>query len=104
VAGILQAMGDPVNRRSRWMGMAFVALSLFLLVNGNRGLWKMAKLQQERRTLSRDVERLRGDVERYRVELSASGSNLAAVEKQAREELNLVKPGEIIYKFGPLSR
>jgi cell division protein FtsB len=84
--------------------LALTALSLFFLVNGNRGLWKMAKLQQEKSVLAREVERLRADVERYRLEISATGSNLPSIEKQAREELNLVKPGEIIYKFGPLSR
>lgn len=86
------------------MGIVLAALSVFFLVNGNRGLWKMAKLQREKGVLVRDVERLRGDVERFRAELQNSASNPSSVEKQAREELNLVKPGEIVYKFGPLSR
>lgn len=93
-----------MNRSARWTGVVFVLFSAFLLIYGNRGLWKMVKLQQEKIVLTRDVERLRGDVARYRVEIDTFDSNPAAVEKQAREELNLVKPGEIIYKFGPVSR
>ena len=93
-----------MNRRPKWIGILLPVLSAFLLIHGNRGLWKMAKLQQEKRVLSREVERLRVDVSHYRSELGTLGSDMSAVEKQAREELNLVKPGEIIYKFGPVSR
>ena len=93
-----------MNRRPKWPGILLALVSLFLLVHGNRGLWKMMRLQQEKASLVRDVERLRAAVGRYRVEIETFGDDPVAVEKQAREELNLVKPGEMVYLFGPVSR
>ena len=76
---------------------AVVAVILF----GDRGLWSLLKLHQEKRDLVREVERLRTGIESLRAEYREYGASPAAVERAAREELNLLKPGELVYKFGP---
>ena len=70
---------------------------------GSSGLARYVKLRRERDALHaenleryRKNQRLRAELE----ELSDEDGNLsrAAVERAARDELGLVKPGEIVYK------
>lgn len=85
---------------SRHWGPVLVGLTiLYLMVTGNRGLWRLYQLQQEKQTLNAQIRQLQTDITHYQEEVSAVGKNPAILEKQAREELNLVRPGEVIYKF-----
>lgn len=85
---------------SRNWGPIMVGLTiLYLMVTGNRGLWRLYQLQQEKNTLTTQISQLQTDIIRYQEEVSAVGKNPAILEKQAREELNLVRSGEVIYKF-----
>src|SRR5215475_4510931 len=88
-----------------WLTLVLMGSSLFLLammaftVWGDRGLLAMWRTQhdlerlvreieiieQKNATLVREVQRLRGD--------------LGYIEKIAREELGLVRPGEIVFEF-----
>lgn len=90
--------------KSRWLlcGLAcsIVALSLYTII-GERGavhLWRLrgekAKLDGQNYRLSKENEALRQRINRLRHDDSY-------LEKIAREELNLVRPGEIIYRFPP---
>ena len=89
-----------MNQHRKW-GMLIVFLVLaYLLFSGNRGLWNLYKLHSEKQTLIEQNARLQSDIDHYHAEYQTYSKNNSAVEKQAREELNLVKPGEIVYKFG----
>jgi len=89
-----------MKRFSKNWGPIIVGLTiLYLMVTGNRGLWRLYQLQQEKNTLAIQIRQLQTDITRYQEEVSAVGKNPAILEKQAREELNLVRPGEVIYKF-----
>jgi cell division protein FtsB len=93
-------MGVSMKRFSKNWGPIIVGLTiLYLMVTGNRGLWRLYQLQQEKNTLAIQIRQLQTDITRYQEEVSAVGKNPAILEKQAREELNLVRPGEVIYKF-----
>ena len=96
---VRQILGTP------WLTLVLIVSSLFLLammaltVWGDRGLLAMWRMQheldrlvreieiveQKNATLAREVQRLRGD--------------LSYIEKIAREELGLVRPGEIVFEF-----
>jgi cell division protein FtsB len=89
-----------MNGRVKWGGMVIGITILYLVVSGNRGLWNLYKLHQEKTSLSRQVARLKLEISRSENEYHAMEKDPAILEKQAREDLNLVKPGEIIYKFG----
>ena len=88
-----------MNSRRQW-GRALVGIVLaYLVISGNRGLWNLYKLNQERNELSGQVASLKSDISGYEAEYQAYEKNLSIVEKQAREELNLIKPGEMVYRF-----
>ena len=68
------------------------------------GLARYLKLRAERDQLHENNLRLYSDNQRKRAELEAlsdgeDGVSRAAVERAARDELGLVKPGEIVFKL-----
>ncbi len=79
-------------------GLIFFATG-YLLFSGNRGLWNLYKLQQEKKSLSEQVFILNNQIRHYQLEYQFFSKSASIFEKQAREELNLVKPGELVYKF-----
>jgi cell division protein FtsB len=83
----------------KWINSVIVFSTMYLLFSGNRGLWNLYKLHQEKKDLSEQVFLLKGQIDRYQIEYKIFLKNTAVFEKQAREELNLVKPGELVYKF-----
>jgi cell division protein FtsB len=69
------------------------------MITGNRGLWRLYQLQQEKQNLTNQIHHLQEDIARYQEEVTAVNKNPSILEKQARVELNLVRPGEMVYKF-----
>ena len=57
-------------------------------------------LHAEKQQLLEQNARLQSDINHYQTEYQSYSKDNSAIEKQAREELNLVKPGETVYKFG----
>jgi len=89
-----------MNPQRKW-GLLIVGLLLaYLLFSGNRGLWNLYKLHAEKQQLLEQNAGLQADINHYQAEYQTYSKDNSAVEKQAREELNLVKPGEMVYKFG----
>ncbi len=93
-------MGESLKiSQNRWLGVVLVLGGVYLFIGGNRGLWNLYKLHQDKVQLQKEVGQLQVEITRGRAEYEAYQNNPLVIEKQAREELNLVKPGEIIYRF-----
>jgi cell division protein FtsB len=86
----------------RWLiyllGSGLILLSLVTVV-GERGVFHLWRLQGEKRKLDEQNYRLQKENEALRRRISALRYDDFYLEKYAREELNLVRPGEIIYRF-----
>jgi cell division protein FtsB len=72
---------------------------------GSSGLARYMRLKHERDTLHEANLKMHEQNQRLRAELEAlsdDDGNLsrAAVERAARDELGLVKPGEVVYQVG----
>jgi cell division protein FtsB len=97
-------MKTPEQISHRWVYYFLTFLILLLAgytVVGERGvihLWRLrgekAKLDEHNFAVQRHNEALRKQISRLR-------NDNFYLEKIAREELNLVRPGEIIYRFPP---
>jgi cell division protein FtsB len=74
-------------------------LLLFHAVVGERGAIHLWRLQGEKAKLDEQNYRLQKDNEALREKISRLRADNFYLEKIAREELNLVHPGEIIYRF-----
>ena len=81
-------------------GWAFlIVLLLIYAVVGERGAIHLWRLQGEKAKLDEQNYRLQKDNELLREKISRLRSDNFYLEKTAREELNLVRPGEVIYRF-----
>ncbi len=87
----------------------YLSLFMFLLVLvaatfGDKGVVTVYKFKSELNELKSFNKKLTNENLRLRNEIAALKSDPFAVEKVAREKLNLVKAGEVIYQFVPSSK
>jgi cell division protein FtsB len=80
--------------------LGFFILSLCLLtVVGDRGALHLWRLRGEKTKLDEANYRLQKENEALRQRIAKLRTDDFYLEKLAREELNLVRPGEVIYRF-----
>ena len=96
---VRQILGTP------WLTLVLLLSSLFLLammaltVWGDRGLLSMWRTQHELERLVREIELVEQKNATLSREAQRLRSDLGYIEKIAREELGLVRPGEIVFEF-----
>jgi len=66
---------------------------------GDRGVVQLIRMHQTKGVLVRDVERLSATNAALADEVRALRTDPGRIEAIAREELGLVKPGELVYEF-----
>lgn len=91
-------------KRTRKRRIVFVAVVLVILiaapsVGGKKSLVKIFQMSKTRTELQQEISRLRQINEEITREIQALAHNPSQVEAIAREDLGLVKPGEIVYQF-----
>lgn len=86
--------------------LIFVALLAILIaalsVGGNRSLVKIYQMSKTKTELGREIEQIRQRSQELAREIQAFTNDQGRVEAIAREDLGLVKPGEVVYQFGSL--
>ncbi|HMA79980.1 MAG TPA: septum formation initiator family protein [Candidatus Binatia bacterium] len=92
----------------RWLiyllGTGIVLLSLVTIV-GERGALHLWRLRGEKSRLDEQNFRLQQENEALRRRIFRIRNDDDYLEKLAREDLNMVRPGEVVYRFqSPLSR
>jgi len=97
------------QRRSLVTFLVLGGLTAYLLlvaVFGEQGLLKVRQLDREKTELEERVAALDAETAVLRSEVRGIQSDPFLYEKAAREQLGLVKPGEIVYDFrtDPLER
>lgn len=96
-------MPSPQTSR-RWVITILSAIltALFLFTTfGDRGLIHLWRLREEKRKLDDKNFVLQRENEALRERLYRLRHDNFYLEKSAREELGLARPGEIIYRFSP---
>ena len=63
------------------------------------GLPRYRRLQDQLTRIRRDNVELRRDIERLNREVDSLRTDPAAIERIARDELGLVRPGEFVFHF-----
>lgn len=88
-----------------WLTLVLIGSSLFLLammsltVWGDRGLQEMWRMQRDLERGVRDLEIIEQKNAALLHEVQRLRGDLGYIEKIAREELGLVRPGEIVFEF-----
>ncbi len=87
-----------------WVVAGVLALLLGAAVFGDNGVLRLWRLRTEVETLHRDVQTLEAENERLSRAIADLRNDPAVVERIAREELGLVRPGERVLRFPRSSR
>ena len=80
---------------------AFGAATVIVLGYGGQSLARVWHMKREVDGLEREIAGLRAETERLAAQVTRLRSDPDSIEKIAREELGLVKPGERILKLPP---
>ena len=89
---------DARFRRTALLALALIIL--FLIVHelfGEHGYLALRRRRQELESLQLEVKRLQEENQKLELEIKALKSDPNAIEKLAREQLKLARPGEVIY-------
>jgi cell division protein FtsB len=78
---------------------SFITLLFFFAIFGGRGLMQIYHLKQEREKIKFSNARLRAENLKVAAQIERMKHSKEEVEKIAREELGLVKRGEVVYQF-----
>jgi cell division protein FtsB len=78
---------------------SFIAVLFFFTIFGGRGLIQIYHLKREREKIECGNARLRAENQKLPAQIERMKHSKDEVEKIAREELGLVKRGEVVYQF-----
>lgn len=102
ITGTQEELAAARSARKRWL--VFLAVLAILIavssVVGKKSFVKVLQMSKTRTELEQEITRLRQINEGLTREIRAFANNPGQVEAIAREDLGLVKPGEIVYQFG----
>ncbi len=76
-----------------------LGVMVLALLNPDSGIPKVREVQQIKQELEAEIEQLKVEHEQIQQKIEAMKTDPFWQEKIAREELNLARPDEIIYKF-----
>ena len=88
-----------------WLCLTLMASGLFLLLMmwlamwGDRGLLAMWQRERDLILFDQQLVALKQENARLSEEIERLNTDLVYIEKIAREELGLVRPGEIVFEF-----
>ncbi len=90
--------GRPRWRRLRLVGAVVILLAILSAV-GDRGVVRLYRLARARADLTREIARLHEVNGQLAEEVRALREDSSRVEGIARDELGLVRPGDMVYDF-----
>lgn len=79
--------------------LCFFLVLIALAIFGQGGWLTVRRVGQDVTYLQQEISRLREDNERLRREIVELRTNPAVLEDIAREELGMVRPGEVVYEI-----
>ena len=89
----------PVKRR-RTLQMLLIFVTLVLVINalvGERGLMETLRARQQHHDLVASIDKLKSENARLREEAKRLRTDPGTIEALARQELGLIKPGEMLF-------
>lgn len=92
-------LGDFIHRNLGWFVAGAFALLLVQDVFGAHGLIAMCRSQKEAAQIQQEINRLNEENRQLQDRVKALKSDPGAVERIAREDMGLARPGEYIFKL-----
>jgi cell division protein FtsB len=97
----LAHMGDFLHRNSTWFLVAALVLLILQDVFGTHGVLAMHRSQKEAAQVQKEIQQLNEENQKLQNRVQSLKSDPATIERIAREEMGLARPGEYIFKIQP---
>ncbi len=92
---------QPGGRIFFWLSVGIVILLLGSAWLGRDGYLAVIVNSERVSELQREIAAIEATNKKLRAEIRSLRSDMEAIERIAREDLGLVKEGEIVYEFAP---
>jgi cell division protein FtsB len=92
-----------VRRNIMWFLIAGLTLLALQDIFGTHGVLAMRRSQKEAAEVQKEIDQLNQENQRLQDRVRSLKSDPAAIERIAREEIGLARPGEYIFKIPPKS-
>jgi len=93
-----EQLRDFFRRNFAWFVTAALVLLLLQDVFGTHGVLAMRRSQKEAGRVQQEIERINDENRQLQDRVKALKTDPSAVERIAREEMGLARPGEYIFK------
>jgi cell division protein FtsB len=90
-----------LRRNMNWILIVGLGLLLLQDIFGTHGVLAMRKTQQEAAAVQKEINRLDEENKQLQDRVKDLKSNPTTIERIAREEMGLARPGEVIFKIQP---
>lgn len=91
---------SPARNWRKWLDYLLLFVAVVLVVDalvGDKGLMDTIRARERTAQLQADVQRLRNENEALLERARHLDKDLSAIEDLAREELGLIRPGEVLF-------
>lgn len=99
--GFFEQLGQFFRRNMYLFLMVGFALLLLQDIFGTHGVLAMRESQKQAQEIRKDIKRLADENKRMQDRVKGLKSDPATIEKIAREEMRLSRPGEVIFQTQP---
>jgi cell division protein FtsB len=97
----LAHLGDFLRRNLNYLLATGLALLLLQDIFGTHGILAMRRSQEEVRQAQAQIDEINDENRRLQERVNALKTDPEAIERIAREEMGLARPGEYIFKVDP---
>ena len=99
-----EQFGAFVRRNLMWFLVAGLTLLVLQDIFGTHGVLAMRRSQQQAADIQKEIDQLNQENQKLQDRARSLKSDPAAIERIAREEIGLARPGEYIFKIPPTNR
>ncbi|HXR10032.1 MAG TPA: septum formation initiator family protein [Candidatus Acidoferrales bacterium] len=96
-----EQLREFLRRNANWFLAAALSLLLLQDVFGTHGVLAMRRAQQEAKTVKKQIDQINEENRQLQDRAKSLKTDPQAIERIAREELGLARPGEIIFETAP---
>ncbi len=99
--GFVEQMRDFLRRNLNYFLLAALVLLIVQDIFGTHGVLAMRRSQQEAARVQKEIDQINEENRQLEERVKALKNDPATIERIAREEMGLARPGEYIFKTEP---
>ena len=96
-----EQLREFLRRNATWFLAAAFTLLLLQDVFGTHGVLAMRRAQKEAESVEKEIDQINQENQQLQDRVKALKTDPQAIERIAREEMGLARPGEYIFKTAP---